>query len=100
MMHEQILHDGQEQVGERREECSGLREQCGKSRDKKVLYWELCVFLFCFVLRFYLFIHERHTKRGKDIGRGISRVPIANLMRDSIPGPRHHDLSQRQTLIH
>ena len=26
-------------------------------------------------LRFYLFIHERHTERGRDIGRGRSRLP-------------------------
>ena len=27
-------------------------------------------------LRFYLFIHERHTERGRDIGRGRSRLPM------------------------
>lgn len=35
MMDEQVLHD--EQDGERREGCSGQREQCGQSRDNKVL---------------------------------------------------------------
>ena len=37
---------------------------------------------------------------GRDIGRGRSRLPTGNLMLDSIPGPRNHDLSQRQTLNH
>ena len=27
-----------------------------------------------FFLRFYLFIHERHTERGRDTGRGRSRL--------------------------
>ena len=26
--------------------------------------------------RFYLFIHERHIERGRDIGRGKSRLPV------------------------
>ena len=32
----------------------------------------------------------RNTQRGRDTGRGRSRVPAGNLMRDSIPGPRDH----------
>ena len=40
------------------------------------------------ILRFYLFIHERHRERGRDIGRGRSRLPVGSLMQDSIPGPR------------
>ena len=27
-----------------------------------------------------LFIHERHTERGKDTGRGRSRLPMGNPM--------------------
>ena len=34
-----------------------------------------------------LFIHERHTQRGRDIDRGRSRLLTGNLMWDSIPGP-------------
>ena len=38
--------------------------------------------------RFYLFIHERYTERGTDIGRGKSRLPTGSPMRDSIQDPR------------
>ena len=58
-------------------------------------------FLFCFVLRFYFFIHERHTERETETeiyGRRRSRLPVGSPMRDSIPGPWDHDLSQRQML--
>ena len=39
-----------------------------------------------FFLRFYLFIYERHRKRGRDIGRRRSRIPAGSLIPDSIPG--------------
>ena len=51
-----------------------------------------------FLKRFYLFMHDRHTERGRDIGRGKSRLPVESPMWDSIPGPQGHDLSQRQML--
>ena len=38
----------------------------------------------------------RDTERGRDIGRERSRLPVVNPVRDSIPGPQDHDLSQRQ----
>ena len=53
---------------------------------------------FHFFLRFYLFIQERHREGGRDIGRGISRLPTGSLMWDSIPGLQDHDLNQRQML--
>ena len=45
----------------------------------------------------------RDTKRGRDIGRGRSRLPGAVEeggipMQDSILGLQDHDLSQRQML--
>ena len=52
-----------------------------------------------FVLKI-LFIHERHTERDRDAGRGRSRLPVGNLMQNSIPGPQDHALSQRQMLNH
>ena len=50
-----------------------------------------------FKKRFYLFIHERHRERDRDIGRGRSRLLTSSPMQDSIPGPQDHDLSQMQT---
>ena len=40
-----------------------------------------------FLKIFYLFIHERPTERGRDTGRGRSRLPAGSPMWDSIPGP-------------
>ena len=62
-------------------------------------------FRFCFLVlvSIYLcnlFIHERHTERGRDIGRGRSRLPAGSLMWDSIPGLQGHALSWRQMLNH
>ena len=50
--------------------------------------------------RYYLFIHERHRERGRDTGRGRTRLPAGNLMQDWIPGPRGHTQSRRQMLNH
>ena len=57
------------------------------------------------MLYFFLnivFIHERHRERGRDIGRGRSRLPMGSLIRELIPGPRDHNLSQSRcsTLSH
>ena len=46
-----------------------------------------------------LFIHERHRERVRDMGRR-SRLPMGSWMQDSIPGPRNHDLGERQMLNH
>ena len=37
---------------------------------------------------FCLFIHEGHRERGRDTGRGRSRLPTGSPMWDSIPGPQ------------
>ena len=50
-----------------------------------------------FFKRFYLFIHKRQKERGRDTERGRSRLYAGSPMWDSIPGPRDHPLSQRQT---
>ena len=42
----------------------------------------------------------RGRERGRDTGRGRSRLPVGNLMWDSIPGPWDHNLSLRETLNH
>ena len=46
------------------------------------------MFFKIFFLRFYLFIHERHTGRGRDIGRGRNRLLVGSLMWDSLQSPR------------
>ena len=53
-----------------------------------------------FFKRFYLFIHDRERERGRDTGRGRSRLHATSLMQDSIPEPQDHALGQRQTLNH
>ena len=47
-----------------------------------------------------LFIHERHRKRGRDTGRGRSRLPVGSPMWDWIPGPRDHAKAAAQPLTH
>ena len=63
-------------------------------------YSSVSSFLLFFKDFIYLFIHERHRERGRDTGRGRTRLPAGSLMRDSIPGPPDHDLSRRQMLNH
>ena len=41
-----------------------------------------------FVFYFYWFTHERHGERGRDIGRGRSRLLAGGPMWDFVPGPR------------
>ena len=56
--------------------------------------------LFFLKKNIYVCIHERHTERGRDTGRGRSRLLVGSTTWDSIPGPWDHDLSRRQTLNH
>ena len=74
------------------------REQCLDTVSPRVFHrtHRTVVGLFYF-LRFYLFFHERPRERGRDTGRGRSRLPVGCPMWDSIPGPQGHDLSLRQT---
>ena len=55
------------------------------------------LFLYLIFLRFYLFIRDR--KRGRDTGRGRSRLHAGSPMWDSILGLRGHILSQRHTQL-
>ena len=50
---------------------------------------------FCFFFK-TLFIHETGRERGRDLGRGRSRLPVGSPIWDLIPGPRYHSLSQGQ----
>ena len=53
------------------------------------------VTIFSPFFKFYLFIHETHIQRSRDIGRGRSRLLAGSLIQDSIPGPWDQDLSWR-----
>ena len=70
-----------------------------QSFDTKLLTYYTWVFSFLFFFKI-LFIPswETHRERGRDTGRGRSRVLAGSLMWDSIPGLQNHALSQRQTL--
>ena len=43
-------------------------------------------------------MRDPERERGRDTGRGRSRLPAGNLMWDLIPGSQDNDLSQRQML--
>ena len=55
-----------------------------------------------FFKRFYVFLHERHRKRGRDTGRGKSRFPAGTRMWDSIrtPGSRPEPKTEAQPVSH
>ena len=56
-----------------------------------------------FFLRFYLFINERHTEkeeRGRDIGRGRSRLLAGSPMWDLMPDPWPESKAGTQPLSH
>ena len=49
--------------------------------------------------RFYfVYLFVRDIERGRDIGKGRSRLPAGSLVQDAILGPRNHNLSRRQML--
>ena len=60
----------------------------------------LDLYLFFFFFEGFIDSFMKDTERGRDIGRGRSRLPVGILMQDSIPGPQDHDLSQRQMPNH
>ena len=57
-----------------------------------------CVFVFVEDFFFLTYSWETHTKRGRDTGRGRSRLHAGSLMWDSIPGLQDHTPSERQML--
>ena len=65
-----------------------------RRKDGKMAFNCISNFFLSF-LRFYLFIHERHTERGRNIGRGRGMLPVGSLIQDSIPGRWDHNLNQR-----
>ena len=44
----------------------------------------------------YLFTRDTERERGRDTGRGRSRLHAGSLMRDSIPGLQDHTPDRRQ----
>ena len=52
------------------------------------------------LLNFKGFIYLGEIRRGRDIGRGISSLPVGSSVWDSILGLQDHSLSQRQILNH
>ena len=59
-----------------------------------------CLISSLYIFKKDLFTHERHTERGRDIGRGRSRPPVEIPMWDLILEPCDHDRSHRQMLNH
>ena len=47
-----------------------------------------------------MIVTHTERERGRDTGRGRSRLHAGSVMWDSIPGPWDHALSRRQTLNH
>ena len=59
-------------------------------------YWRICmVNFFSF---FFIYSWKTQRKRGRDIGRGRSRLHAGSPMWDPVPGLRDHALSRRQAL--
>ena len=45
-------------------------------------------------------MRDRERERGRDTGKGRSRLHAGSPMQDSIPGLQDHVLDQRQVLNH
>ena len=61
--------------------------------------WYVCVCV-CVWINKFMYSLETQRKRGRDIGRGRSRLPSGSPVWDSILGPQDHNLSQNQMLKH
>ena len=73
---------------------------CYRTNSNKNLTQDYAQHTWNFFLRFDLFIHETQRERGRDTGRGRSRLNAGSPMWDLIPGAQDHTLSRRQTLKH
>ena len=63
---------------------------------KRVLWFFFLSFFFLFKIFIYLFMRDTEGERGRDTGRGRSRLHAGSLTWDLIPGLQDHYLSQRQ----
>ena len=83
-----IRSDGIGCIGGSVVECLPLAQGVGiYGRPLPGVLYPISSYLFIF-LRFYLFVHERQRYRQK-------QLPAGSRMRDSVPGPWDHALSQR-----
>ena len=83
-----MLEDQREQGRQRKEEDGFVREKLPSSHHSSsfiVLNFSLSIQII--FKRFYLFIYGRYTERGRDIGRGRSRLPARSPIWDSILDP-------------
>ena len=55
---------------------------------------------FFFLKKDFIYLFMRDTQRGRDTGRGRSRLHAGSPTRDSIPGLQDHALGPRQALNH
>ena len=55
---------------------------------------------YIYIFKDFIYLFMRDTERGRNIGRGRSRLPVGSPMWDSLLGHWDQDLSQRQTLNH
>ena len=64
-----------------------------------IVEWSIypCIYK-SFFKKDFIYSFMRDTQRGRDAGRGRSKFPAGSPMRNSIPGPQGHDLSERRML--
>ena len=67
-----------------------LREMLYPGSFQTVALISIVLLLIAFKDFIYLFMRDRN----RDTGRGRSRLPVGSPMRDSIPRPQDHNLSQ------
>ena len=64
------------------------RHQPKSALSKSVVKVSKNIFIYLFFKDFtYLFMTDTQRERGRDTGRGRSRLHVGTLMWDSIPGP-------------
>ena len=61
------------------------------------IYYEF-MYIIGFFLRFYLFMIDTEREKGRDTGRGRSRLHAGSPTRAWIPGLQDHTLGPRQAL--
>ena len=62
------------------------------------LPFSLANFFFFFLKILFIYLFMRHTEKGRDTGRGRSRLLAGSPMWNLIPGPQGHALGRRQML--